>query len=78
MRRVAGHLTIGEGAICEGQTGVTKDVPPKAVVVGMPARPRMDFNRQIVNMSKLPELKKKIQQLEERIRQLEEDREAKS
>jgi serine acetyltransferase len=35
---VLGPLTIGDGAFIAAQSFVVKDVPPKAVVAGSPAR----------------------------------------
>lgn len=35
---VADHIKIGEGAIIAGRSGITKEVPPKAIFSGYPAR----------------------------------------
>lgn len=66
-----GHLVIGDQAILTGQSGAGKDVPPKAMVSGSPAQPTLEHHRGLVEMTKLPELKKRVKQLEARLAELE-------
>jgi UDP-3-O-[3-hydroxymyristoyl] glucosamine N-acyltransferase len=68
----AGHLEVGDGAIVGAQAGVIGDVEPGAFVSGMPAIPRIQFNRQQVMMGRLPELRKQLAALEARLKALEE------
>ncbi len=71
MSGVADHLTVGDDAIVLGDTGVTRDVPPRAVVAGRPARPRMEFHRAAAASRRLPELVRRLRELERRVRRLE-------
>ena len=49
---IAGHLNIGSGAKIAAQSGVMRDVPPQATLIGSPAQPQMDFMRQTVLIQK--------------------------
>jgi UDP-3-O-[3-hydroxymyristoyl] glucosamine N-acyltransferase len=51
---VAGHLTIGDGAIITAQTGVMNDVPPKSVLFGSPGRPHREAFKLQALFSRLP------------------------
>ena len=66
-----GHLSIGDQAIVTGQAGAGKDVPAKAMVSGSPAQPTLEHHRGLVEMTKLPELKKRVKILEARLAELE-------
>ncbi len=68
---VADHLTIGNDAIVMGDTGVTRDVPPRAVVLGHPARPRMEVRRSQAAALRLPELVRQLRDLRRRVERLE-------
>jgi len=68
---VAGHLRIGDGAIIGGKAGVTKDVPDGQYMYGYPAIPFKDASRQRVMISRLPQLKARVDELEQRLQQLE-------
>ena len=50
---VAGHLKIGRGARIGAKSGVMRDVPAGAEVMGAPAIPLKEFFRQIATISKL-------------------------
>jgi UDP-3-O-[3-hydroxymyristoyl] glucosamine N-acyltransferase len=50
---IAGHLKIGSGAKIAGQSGVMRDLPPKAEVMGTPAVPLRQFMRQATLLSKM-------------------------
>ena len=68
---VAGHLEIGPGAVVMAQAGVTKDVPPKAMVMGFPATPHKEFAKNLAEMNRIPVLKKRVAELEARLAELE-------
>lgn len=50
---IAGHLTIERGAKIGAQAGVMSDVPPGAILVGSPARPRQEFFRQVAILKRM-------------------------
>jgi UDP-3-O-[3-hydroxymyristoyl] glucosamine N-acyltransferase len=68
---VAGHLEVGAGAIVGAQAGVTKDVPPKAYVIGFPATPQKEAARQHGALARLPELRERLLALQKRLEALE-------
>jgi len=68
---LAGHIDIGDGTVISAQSGVTKDIPPKAFVMGFPAMPKQQFYMNQANINRLPELKKRVAELEARIQKLE-------
>jgi UDP-3-O-[3-hydroxymyristoyl] glucosamine N-acyltransferase len=72
MSGVADHLTVGDDAIVLGDTGVTRNIPPRAMVAGRPARPRMDAHRAQAAARRLPELLRQLRDLQRRVRRLEE------
>lgn len=61
---VNGHIEIGDGAIVTAMAGITKSVPPKEILVGLPARPMRDYKENFAllhNIGKLYERVKKIE-----------------
>jgi len=62
---IGGHLEVGAGARLAGQAGVTGDVLPGQTVMGMPARPRVDFLRGVAAQGRVPELIQRVGKLEE-------------
>jgi UDP-3-O-[3-hydroxymyristoyl] glucosamine N-acyltransferase len=71
MSGVADHLTIGDDAVVLGDSGVTRDVPPGAVVAGHPARPRMQRHRAEAAGLRLPEALRDLADLRRRLDKLE-------
>lgn len=67
---IGGHLKVGDGAIVAGASGVTRSVPPKGKVGGMPAEPFMLMNRVYSLQRKLPDLFKRFEQLEKTVESL--------
>ncbi len=61
---ISGHLTIGDGATVGSAAGVVKSVPAGEVVLGTPATPRMQQLRVQAVVSKLPEMRKRLERLE--------------
>ena len=68
---VRDHVTMGDGAMLAGCSGVMEDVPPKAVVSGLPALPHRQNLREQAALRKLPDLVTQIRKLEERLAALE-------
>ncbi|GLH78151.1 UDP-3-O-acylglucosamine N-acyltransferase [Bradyrhizobium sp. SSBR45G] len=50
---IASHVTIGRGGRVAGGSGVMNDVPPGTTWGGYPARPRMQWLRQLVTLARL-------------------------
>lgn len=50
---VAGHLRIGKGARVAAQSGIMRDVPPGAEVMGSPAVPIRERMREVAIMAKM-------------------------
>jgi UDP-3-O-[3-hydroxymyristoyl] glucosamine N-acyltransferase len=61
---VAGHLTIGDGAMIGAQAGVTGDIEPKSMMLGSPAVELRRFRRSATLFKKFPELLERIKRLE--------------
>lgn len=68
---IAGHLTIGEGSVVTAKSGVSKSIPPKTMVWGIPAKPHLHAKRVNAAMQKLPDYVKTIAELKQRIQELE-------
>ncbi|CAB4243440.1 UDP-3-O-acylglucosamine N-acyltransferase [Methylacidimicrobium sp. AP8] len=64
---LAGHLRIGDGAIITAQSGITKDVPPGAVLSGRHGRPANDTLRLEALYLRLPEIWRRLLALEKRV-----------
>jgi UDP-3-O-[3-hydroxymyristoyl] glucosamine N-acyltransferase len=50
---IASHVTIGRGARVAGGSGVMNDVPPGKTWGGYPARPKMQWMRQLATLARL-------------------------
>jgi len=61
---VAPHTHVGEDTIIMGKTGVTKNIPPKSVILGYPAQDHMKENKILALVRKLPELFQRVKDLE--------------
>ena len=57
---VAGHLTVGDGAVATAQTGIPSDVAPGAIVSGYPAMENRAWLRTVAAVNRLPELLRKF------------------
>ena len=68
---VGGHLSVGEGCEIAAQSGVMKDVPDGATVMGQPARPIQQAFDMRASVVRLPQMKRRIADLEQRLKQLE-------
>ena len=68
---VAGHLTVGKGAVATAQTGIPNSVASGAFVSGYPAIDNRDWLKASAVFRKLPEMRKTIADLERRIAELE-------
>jgi UDP-3-O-[3-hydroxymyristoyl] glucosamine N-acyltransferase len=64
---VADHVTIGDGAQIGAQSGVHRDVPPGATLLGAPAIPAAEARRSMAAFPRLPEALRAVRQLSRRI-----------
>jgi UDP-3-O-[3-hydroxymyristoyl] glucosamine N-acyltransferase len=68
---VGGHLDVGEGCEIAAQSGVMKDVPDGATVMGQPARPIQKAFDMRASVQRIPRMRKRLTELEARVKQLE-------
>ncbi len=64
---IAGHLKLGHQATVGAKSGVMRDIPDKGVVLGYPAFPDKEAKRQIIAVSQLPDLIKRMRELEKQV-----------
>ena len=60
---VADHVTIGDDAIAMAMSGIAGNVPPRAIVGGIPAVPRERLLENLFHMGRLKNVMKKIEAL---------------
>jgi UDP-3-O-[3-hydroxymyristoyl] glucosamine N-acyltransferase len=65
------HIEIGDDAMIQGDTGVSRDVPPGAIVAGHPAQPRLAQRKSEAAYWRLPEMVRQLRDLAQRVRRLE-------
>lgn len=61
---VNGHIEIGDGAIVTAMAGITKSVPAKEVLIGLPARPMKEFKENYVYLHNIHKLYQRVKNLE--------------
>lgn len=65
---IAGHLVIADRVVITGKSGVSKSLlKPGIYASTFPAVPRAEWNRNVVLLRKLDELRNKLKQLEEQL-----------
>jgi UDP-3-O-[3-hydroxymyristoyl] glucosamine N-acyltransferase len=67
---IAGHLKLGNQAMVGAKSGVMRDVPDGAKVLGLPAGPEKEIKRQIIAVTQLPELIRRVRALEKQVERL--------
>ncbi len=67
---VAGHITVGSGAIVMGKASVLKDVPPGAHMAGTPAINARDWRKSTAVFARLDDLRKRIFRLERELKEV--------
>lgn len=67
---VSDHVTIGNGVKIGAKSGVSSDVKDYLNIVGLPALPREEFFRILMQVRRLDRLKKKVENLENTLRKL--------
>ncbi|HEY5706702.1 MAG TPA: UDP-3-O-(3-hydroxymyristoyl)glucosamine N-acyltransferase [Terrimicrobiaceae bacterium] len=63
---VNGHIEIGDGAIVTAMAGITKSVPPREVLVGLPAKPMREYKENYVMLRNIRKLYERVKSLEEK------------
>jgi len=66
------HVTIGDRAMAGAMSGIHNDVAAGEIVIGAPAIPRRQYLRQHGALSKLPELRSRVQDLTRLVNKLQE------
>ncbi|PTX97113.1 UDP-3-O-(3-hydroxymyristoyl)glucosamine N-acyltransferase [Spartobacteria bacterium LR76] len=61
---VNGHIEIGDGAIVTAMAGITKSVPPKEILVGLPAKPMREYKENYVLLHNIRKLYDRVKALE--------------
>ena len=61
---IVGHVEIGDQAVVAAKSGVSKDVPAKAVMFGYPAQPLKDMKESLAYVGRLPKLVERVKRLE--------------
>jgi len=64
---LAGHLKIGNGVTVAAQSGVMHSIPDGERWFGYPAQPDRQTKRQIIALTHLPELLKRVSELEKKL-----------
>ncbi|MEI6632770.1 MAG: UDP-3-O-(3-hydroxymyristoyl)glucosamine N-acyltransferase [Chlamydiota bacterium] len=64
---VVGHVTIGDNTIIGAKGGVSKNVPPNAYYIGIPAMEGKEFKKVHAALLRLPGLITKVRELEAKI-----------
>ena len=68
---IADHLQMGRGSTLGAKAGVMDDLPDGAHYIGLPAIPEKDAFRQLIAVSKLPELVQQVKSLSKKVAELE-------
>jgi UDP-3-O-[3-hydroxymyristoyl] glucosamine N-acyltransferase len=66
----AGHLTIGDNVVVGAKSAVYKDLPDRAFVTGVPARPHREWLKANANLQRLEKLRNRVKELERTIARL--------
>jgi UDP-3-O-[3-hydroxymyristoyl] glucosamine N-acyltransferase len=64
---IAGHLKIGNQVTVAAQSGVMHDIPDGQKWLGSPAQPDKQTKRQLIAITQLPELIRRVRDLEKRL-----------
>ena len=67
---ISGHLKLGDQAMVGAKSGVMRDVPDGGKVLGLPAGPEKETKRQLIAVTQLPELIRRVRELEKQMEQL--------
>jgi len=68
---VVGHITVGDNVTVGAKSGITNDVESGQTLLGQPALPIQETKRQVIMVSKLPELRDQLKLIQKRLDQVE-------
>lgn len=66
-----GHIEVGDNVIIGAQSGVTKNIPDGSIIKGYPAKPQSQYMRELAEIGKISDLRKKVKELEARLIKME-------
>ena len=64
---IVDHVHIGEQSMIGAKAGVTKDVPPRQRMLGVPATPEREQKRILMTMERLPDMRKDMQKIKQHL-----------
>ena len=64
---ITDHVDIGDNVMVSAKGGITKSVPPKTIMSGIPARPHNITRRLIGHIDNLPKIVERLDRLEKAI-----------
>jgi UDP-3-O-[3-hydroxymyristoyl] glucosamine N-acyltransferase len=67
---IAGHLQLGRQVMIGAKSGVMRDIPDGGKVLGIPAAPDKQAKRQMIAVTQLPELIRRLRELERQVQAL--------
>jgi UDP-3-O-[3-hydroxymyristoyl] glucosamine N-acyltransferase len=67
---IGGHLTIGNGVIMGGQSGIGRDVEDGAILFGSPAFDAGQAKKAYFLLRRLPDIWKELKLLKEKVKDL--------
>ncbi len=68
---IADHIKIGEDSVIGANSGVGANVPPRSVLLGLPALPAGDTARIVAAQKRLPDLFQTVRELKKRLSAIE-------
>jgi UDP-3-O-[3-hydroxymyristoyl] glucosamine N-acyltransferase len=61
---------VGDGSILMAQSGLSKDVGPKSLMFGSPAKPRREYAKEQMYIAKIEGLTKELEDLKAKVSSL--------
>jgi len=71
---ISGHLQVADGVKIAAKTGIPSTVKEENMILeGIPAMPKIQFQRSVIYLKRLPDLYKRINELEKKLKKLTEE-----
>ncbi len=67
---ISGHLKLGNQVVIGAKSGVMRDIPDGGKVLGIPAAPDREAKRQMIAVTQLPDLLRRMRDLERQVAEL--------